>query len=262
MRASALVLAALLALAPGARAADEPEPIEADRSGAATGTATVPPGALQLEGGFAYGRERVAAGPTETRFALETGLRVGVTERLEVGVLAEPLVRLRGEVEDTGPGRVTLVSKYRFLEPPERSPWPSLGLLPFVTLPVTEEPFGSGKTDVGAIVLASFDLPAAIGLDVNAGLAAIGQNRPAGYLLQAIVAAGVSRAVAGSIALFADLFYSSREEWGGRDTVLLDGGIVWRLARNVALDASVVTSVVGAAPDWTVRAGASIRLPR
>jgi hypothetical protein len=261
MRALALALAlALLPLIAGA--AEDEDKVEPDRASLSTGTNTVRRGAAQLEVGFNYGHERMAGAPTEKRFGLETALRVGVAGGLEIGVSAEPLVRLRGPVDDTGNGDFTLLAKYRFFDPPEGSPWPSLGVQPYVKLPVAEEPFGSGKTDFGANLLASFELPGRIGFDVNAGLSAIGQNQPSGYLLQALVAAGLSRDFGGAFTLFTDLLYTSREERDGRDTLLLDGGLVYYPARNVALDASVVTSLAGNAPDWTVRAGISVRFGR
>jgi len=74
--------------------------------------------------------------------------------------------------------------------------------------------------------------------------------------------AGLSRDVTQGVTLFTDLVYTSRDERDGRDTVILDAGVMYRPARNVALDASVVTSLAGAAPDWTVRAGLSVRFSR
>jgi outer membrane putative beta-barrel porin/alpha-amylase len=260
---TALVVALALVLLPlGAWADDEKDKIQPDRSGASTSTATVGAGAVQIEAGFNYGHERIGGAATQKRFGLEAAVRVGLTTTFEVGVLSEPLVRLRNDVDDTGHGDFTLNAKWRFFDPPEGSPWPSLAVLPFVTLPVTEEPIGSGKTDFGAILLASFELPWQLGLDLNAGLRVIGQTRPSGYLPQAFVGAGLSRDVAEGFTLFTDLVYTSREERDGRDTVTLDGGIVYRPARNVALDASVVTSLAGNAPDWTVRAGVSVRFGR
>ena len=260
---TALVLAAALLLLPlAARADDEKDKVQPDRSGAATSTSTVGAGAVQIEAGFNYGHERSGGAPTEKRFGLEAAVRIGLTEAFEVGFMGEPLVRLRNEVDDTGHGDFMLLAKYRFFDPPQGSPWPSLAVLPFVTLPVTEEPFGSGKTDFGAILLASFELPWQFSLDLNAGVAAIGQNRPSGYLAQAIVRGGLSRAIIESVTLFTDLVYTSRGEREGRDTVILDAGVIWWPARRVALDASVVTSLAGNAPDWTVRAGVSVRFGR
>jgi hypothetical protein len=259
MRTAALAVALLLlSVAAAAEDKNDEDEIQPDRSGVSTSAATVGAGVVQIETGFNYGHERVGGRPTQTKFGLEAAVRIGLTENLEVGFSSEPFVRLRGDVDDTGHGDFTLNAKWRFFKPVEGSPWPQLALLPSVTLPVTEEPFGSGKTDFGALLLVSFDLPWQIGLDLNAGMYALGQSQPSGYLLQAFVGAGLSKDI-GAVTLFTDFVYTSRETRHERDTVILDGGVIYRPTRNVALDASVVTSLAGQAPDWTVRAGVSVR---
>lgn len=260
MRRIALAVTLVLLSAAGAAAQDKDndKPIEADRASVTTSTNIVPAGAVQIEAGFNYGHERSGGRPTQTRFGVEAAVRIGLTSDLEVGVVAEPFVRLRGDVDDTGHGGFTLNAKWRFFKPVEGSPWPELALLPSLTLPVTEEPFGSGKTDFGALLLASFALPWQLSVDLNAGMFAIGQNQPSGYLLQAFAGAGLSKDI-GDFTLFTDVVYTSQETRDARDTVILDGGVAYRVTRNVALDASVVTSLAGQAPDWTVRAGVSVR---
>ena len=255
----AIALAVAFALAPLVACAADEADIQPDRSGVSTSTNVVGAGAVQLETGLSYGQERRGGAPLQKRFSAEAAVRVGLTSDLEVGFTSEPFVRLRGDVDDTGHGDFILNGKWRIFDAPDGSPWPDLAVLPFVTLPVTEPPFGSGKTDFGAILLASFDLPWQLSLDLNAGLAAIGQRRPSGYLLQAIVAAGLSRDLGRAVTLFTDLLYTSREERAARDTVILDVGIIYRPTRNVALDAVAVTSLAGQAPDWTMRAGLSVR---
>ena len=258
-----LALALLVLLLPlGAWADEEVEPIAPDRASASVSANTVGRGAFQLETGFAYLTERVGGAPTERRFRIEAGLRAGVTERLELRIEGFPLIRVRGAEDETGNGDFLVGAKYRFIEAPKDSWLPSLGVFPFVKLPVAEEPLGSGKTDVGALLLASFALPGQLSLDLNAGLVAVGQLHPDGYLLQALVAAGLSRDVAESVTLFTDLVYASRDERVGRDSVLFDLGAVWRPTRNIALDASVVTSLAGSGPDWAVRGGVSVRFGR
>jgi hypothetical protein len=260
MRATALAVALALLAATVAAAQDQDDErlIEPDRASPTTSTSVVGAGAVQLETGFNYGHERSGGRSTQRRFGVEAAVRIGLTDDLEVGVVAEPLVRLRGDVDDTGHGDFTVAAKWRFFKPAEGAPWPQLALLPSVTLPVTEDPFGSGKTDFGAVLLASFELPWQVGLDLNAGLFAIGQNAPSGYLAQGFVGAGLSKDV-GAVTVFTDVLYTSRETRDGRDTVLADGGVIYRLTRDLALDASVVTALAGQAPDWTVRAGLSVR---
>ena len=258
--AAALVLLPLAEVAPQEK--EEEVTIQPDRSGFSTSTDVVGAGAVQIETGFNYGHQRIGGRPTQTQFSLEANARVGITKDLEVGVVSVPFVRLRGDVDDTGHGDFTLNAKWRFLDSPPGSPWPDLGVQPSVTLPVAEEPFGSGKTTFGAVLLASFDLPGQLDLDLNAGMFAVGQNRPSGYLLQALVALGLSRDFGPAVTLFTDLLYTSRSQRDGRDTVILDGGIIYRPTNALALDVSVVTSLAGQAPDWTVRAGLSVRFSR
>jgi len=259
-RAVTIVVLSLLPLA--AWAADEREPISPDRAGASTDTATVGAGVIQIETGLAYGHERIAGRPGARRFSAEAAVRWGLTERLEIGLDGEPLVRMRGPEDDTGHGDLTVTAKYRFLDAREGSWLPSLGLLPFVKLPVAKEPIGSGKTDFGALLLASVTLPGQVDLDVNAGLTAVGQSRPDGYLLQAVAALGLSRDVSESVSLFTDVLYASRGERAGGDSVLLDFGVIWWPTRDVALDFSLETSPVGTGADWAARAGVSFRFGR
>jgi hypothetical protein len=261
MRALALALA-LLALPLGAWADEDAEPISPDRASASVSANTVGRGAVQLETGFAYLTERAGGAPTERRFRIEAGLRAGVTERLELRIEGFPFVRVRGADDDSGAGDFLVGGKYRFLDAVPDSWLPALGVFPFVKLPVAEEPLGSGKTDAGTLLLGSFALPAQLSLDLNVGLVAVGQLHPDGYLLQALVAAGLSRDVAESVGLFTDVVYASRGERAGRDSVLVDLGAIWRPTRNIALDASVVTSLTGSGPDWAVRGGVSVRFGR
>lgn len=257
-RLVALAVAALLPLA--AAANDEADVIQPDRAGAAASAATARPGEIDLELGVQYAHERMSGSPAERRFSVEAALRVGLAERLEIAVEGEPLVRLRGPEDDTDAGDVTLSLKYRFHAPPAGSRLAAMAVQPFVKLPLAQPPVGSGETDFGLLALAGFELPWRLGLDLNAGLAAVGQ--PDGWLLQALLAAGLSREVGRGFTLFTDLFYASRDERAGRDGLGLDAGVIWTATRDLAFDASVVTSLAGAGPDWAVRAGVSVRFGR
>ena len=166
-----LAVCAALTFGASVAGAEEPARIQADRPGVSNSTSTVPPGALQIEGGVDYSRSRVSGGPDERQFVLGAMLRAGLTDRLEVRLDGAPLVRLRGAENDTGFGDPTLGVKYRFLDSPEGSWWPSLGLLPFVKLPVARSPIGSERVDFGVTALASVDLTWQLGLDANVGLA-------------------------------------------------------------------------------------------
>jgi hypothetical protein len=266
VRRVALAVAVVLAAVTPAPAADDS--IEPDRPDVTNGAKTVGAGRIQVESGVFYGRERRAPmgddrdRRDDRRLAVETTVRVGVTGSLELRLEAEPYVRLRGFDEEDGHGDFNLSAKWRFFETPEGAAWPSLALVPFVKLPVTEEPIGSGKTDAGVTLVASFDLPGGLGLDANAGVAVIGQSRPGGSLVQARASASVSREIVEGLATFGEVFYGSRDEWAGGNRVGLDAGLVWKVARTLALDVAAGTLVHGSGPDWFVRAGVSVRFGR
>jgi hypothetical protein len=84
--------------------AEEPTRIQTDRPSVSNSTSTVPPGALQIEGGVDYSVSRVSGGSDERQFQLGAMLRAGLTDRLEVRLDGAPLVRLRGAEDDTGFG--------------------------------------------------------------------------------------------------------------------------------------------------------------
>jgi hypothetical protein len=257
---AAIVVAAVVLAATGVATAGDDD-VDPDRPSVSSSARTVPAGAVQIETGFEYARTSTGAAPTERRLGVETLGRFGALDGLEIQLGWEPLVRLRGADDDTGIGDVTLSLKYQLLKLRQDSPWPSLGVLPFVKLPAAEEPIGSGRADFGVIGLASFDLPGGLGLDLNAGIAAIGQSRPRGHLIQALTAATLSVEL-DAAAPFVEIFHASRGERGGRDRVGLDAGVVYRVTKRVALDAAVETSLAGDGPDWAVRAGVSVRFGR
>jgi len=239
--------------------ADEIDRIVTDRPSVSNSASTVPRGAFQIESGLEYSRARVGGGPDERRFALDVTLRAGITERVEVGIEGEPFVRLRGAEDDTGNGDVSLKGKYRFLDSREGSAWPALAVQPFVTLPVAHAPHGPDRPDFGLVGLATFDLPWQLGLDVNAGLAALGQRRPSGYLVQGLVSAALERELGERWSTFVEVFYASAAERGSRDVVGVDAGVQFFLTRRLALDTAVETALTGPGPDYAFRAGVSVR---
>lgn len=264
MRAAGRLIAVYAALAFGVSVAvaEEPARIQTDRPSVSNSTSTVPPSALQIEGGVDYSLSRVSGGPDERQFVLSAMLRAGLTDRLEVRLDGAPLVRLRGVENDTGFGDPTLGVKYRFLDAREGSWWPSLGLLPFVKLPIARAPIGSERVDFGLTALASVDLPWQLGLDANVGFVAIGQSNREAFLLQAVASAALSRQIGERWSTYVEVFYSSPAERGARDIVGLDAGIQFFLTPRVALDAAAETSFGGPGPDYALRAGVSVRLGR
>jgi hypothetical protein len=248
-------LSLVLALA-GLTHAAEVE-ISPDRPDVTNSTKTVPEGFWQLESGLAYTGARQAGGPLQQRLAVEESLRIGLTDRLEVRVDGGPVIVLRGG-GDPDHGGLAFGFKYRFFD--AVSGWPSLGVQPFVRVPFA--PAGSGRPDLGAVALASWELPSAFTLDVNAGMAAVAQAHPDGYLLQALVSASFGKQVTERLSGFVELFFASRGERGGRDSLGFDTGFIFLLTPRLAVDAAITTSLTGRGPDYALRAGISVMVGR
>ena len=242
--------------------AAEDDFIDPDRPDTTNSANPVGKGRVQLETGAFYRRTSLAATPAERRLSWEATLRIGVAEPLEFRIDSEPIVGIDNAVDETDVGDVSLGLKYRFLESREGAWWPALALNPFVKLPVSQPPIGTGQTDAGLLLLASFDLPADFNLDVNAGPVLLGQRHPSGHLVQARVSASLSRPIVDRLSGFVELAFNSRDTSEGRDALGLQTGVVWKVARDVALDAAVSTSLFGQLPDYGVRAGVSVRFGR
>ena len=261
MRPSSLGLVAVCAaLALGTSvAAAEDDRIPTDRPSVSASTVTVPPGALQIESGVQYSHSQLSHGQNKQQFLIDVLLRTGITSRVEARLDINPLVWLKDADTNTGFGDLTLSVKYRFFDSPEGSWWPSLGVLPFVKLPTARSPIGSERVDFGCTALATFDLPWQLSLDANVGLAGLGQSQGAAFLLQETVSAALTRQLSDRWAMYGELFYASPSEHGSRDVVGFDTGVQFLVLPRGALDMAAGVARGTPGPDFTIRAGLSVR---
>lgn len=95
---------------------------------------------------------------------------------------------------------------------------------------------------------------------MNAGLVVVGQ--PHGYLLQGLASAPVSRAFWGRLSPFLEVFFASRDEREGHNTVGLDTGLVYLLTRRVAIDVAAETTLNRHRLDYALRSELSLLLGR
>src|SRR5262245_36178181 len=252
-RLVALVLVGLFAATAGA--AD----IEPDRPEVTESAKLLRRGFVQLESGLVFSRERRGGVPAEKTFEAEADLRFGLLHDVEVNLGWDPVVTVWGREDATGVGDVRLGVRYRFVEGIEDEPWPPhLAVKVFAKLPTTGEPISTGRPDFGVLLLGSFELPHDFELEVNVGAAAVGQAGSNRFLGQAIATASLSRDITQSMLLFLELLFNSRGEEGGREHVAVNVGFVYRLTRNLAIDAGFQTSVAGSGPDYVARTGLSV----
>jgi len=222
----------------------------------------VPARALQIESGVEYGKERVGGNPTVRKLLVQTALRLGLTRALEISVDGVPFVWQRTAEDDYGSGDYTLGFKYRFLAPAPDGAGPALGVKPFVKLPVAHEPIGSERPDFGALLLMTLGLPWSLSLDANAGVAAIGQRRPDGFIPQGIVSASLSWSVTERLSTITELYYQTKDERDGRYGLLTTVALMYRVTPRLALDTGMRTMLAGQGPSWSAFVGLSVRLGR
>lgn len=235
-----------------------PEPVNPDRPGIGTGADTVPRAMFQLEIGGDHTRERRAGEPTQRRTSLATTVRFGLLDGVELRLDADPFVALQGAKTVTNVGDFTLGAKLRLLDSAPETLRPTVSVLPAVKLPTAPAPIGSERPDYSVLGLASVNA-GTVGIDLNAGVAAIAQRRPAGYLLQAVVVGTLNWFATDAWAPFAELFYTSPSERHGEDLIGAGAGVVYTVTRDVAIDAAVIASLSGRGPDYRLQAGFTVR---
>ena len=168
-------------------------------------------------------------------------LRAGLTTRLE----GEPSVWRRAGREDSGSGDYTLGLKYRFHTPAADEAGPALAVKPFGKLPTASVPIGSERPDWGALLLMTLGLPAGLSLDANAGVAAIGQTRPNGFIPQGIVSGSLSWAATERLTTITELFFSTKDERDGRESLRATVAVLYKVTPWLARDAGVRTTLAG-----------------
>ena len=235
--------------------------VETDRPDVANSTKTVPPGYVQTEAGYRYSRESRGGGETMKRSSAETSVRVGITSSLEVRLDGEAVVDVRDGERASGVGDLSVGAKWRLLESKTENIGVSFGVAPFVKLPTAREPIGSEQADFGLIGLLSLDLPKDFSLDLNAGIAALGR-RDDGPFPQGLAAITLGYKVVETVTTFAEAFFASSPEPGGRTVVGTGIGAIWVVHRRIAIDAGLDTTVGGRGPDFGLRVGVTLLFGR
>ncbi len=235
----------------------EPRSLEPDRPDVTNGTHIVDVGLLQVEMGGLFNR----SGSARHNFGTPATLRVGLTDWLEVRLGADGFLSSTDpERTETGLGNIQLGAKLRLWADPGGIP--VLSILPTVNLPTASarKGLGSGQSDFLIAVLTGTDFLTRGHVDVNYGIGLIGAGPGLHRFSQHLASISVSAEIPGPVTPYAEAFWFSRQDPGGRAVLALDTGAIYVINPRFALDGGVQAGLTAAAPRLSVFGGVSFIL--
>lgn len=248
--------------------AANPGDISTDRPDQTETPDTIPPGFFQIESGWTHGEDRESGLDSRADAVLETLLRVGLTQRLELRFVSGGYRWERSESEgdtarEDGFADTEIGFKAHLWD--ERGPRPSAGFLAHLTLPTGADEFSSHRADPSFRFSFAHGLTERWSLGYNLGAAwgtameASGDRDTLGAFQYTT---SLGYALADTVGVFGEFFGDVPFNEGGGGAHSIDGGITWRPRPNVQFDASIGVGLTREAPDWFVGAGLSWRWPR
>ena len=247
-----------------AAAGDIPEMVT-DRPEQTESSSVVAPGYVQVEVGVTRTDNDDDGIEVETDEILETLVRIGVTDRVEVrigfaGFIAVETSTGGASTDDSGAGDLAIGSKVYLCEEHE---WrPELAFLGTLTLPTGEE--SSQRIDPSFRLLAGHSLGERFSVGANAGIAWESEEDTGGsrhtlssFEWTAVAGVALDEKTGAFFELFGDVGLS--RQGGPRNSV--NTGVTYLMAPNVQLDAAVGLGLSEDADDWFVGIGLSIRFP-
>jgi hypothetical protein len=76
------------------------------------------------------------------------------------------------------------------------------------------------------------------------------------------VTGSLGRKLARALSAFGEFFFATREARDAGDQAGLQAGLVYVVTPSIAVDAAILTSLIGRAPDYVLRTGLSLRFGR
>ncbi len=270
MRHSATALA-LCCLAPGGLAALQgPGPLITDRPDQTESAFSVPLGYVQFEAGWGFSHLESTGVQLLTHTVPQALARIGFGHGLEgrIGFAGWNRTETReagGRTVFKGLGDVDLGLKYQIAE--ALGIRPHIAFMGTVTLPTGGADFGGVRADPSVRLVFANDISERVGVGYNVGATwtSVPSADGAGAtktLVDALYTVAFGFALTDRVGAFAESFGSFAVSDGAASEHLLDGGFTIMLRDNLQLDMSAGVGLNGAADDWFVGAGLSVRLPK
>ena len=221
----------------------DPRAVQPERPTVATHAHTVAPGYFEVETGLQG--NRVDAG--SRAYAVPTVLKVGLSSHLQLN-LGTPAF-LAGTGQQAGLGDVSVGLKWRLLD--DHQVLGDFALLPAIKFPTgsVNDGTGTGTTDVGLTVIASYDVRG-VSMDLNAAYTKVGVTGDTSGPDAALWTASFGFPVAGRLSWVAELFGIPRIDGASPPpaTALLTGPS-FLVSPALNLDVGIITPLHGDIPN-------------
>jgi len=259
----ALLLPLLLWLVPVGRAqAEELEAFCVDRPGLGTPDCTIDSGHAAVELGLADWTHASDNGVRDDSLVIgELLLRYGLADHLEVqlgwdGLGFERERNAGATLHETGAGDLRLALRYGFGDPDTLS----AAVMPFVTLPIGDDPVGAGEWTAGLILPVEYALPHGLELDFSGELDAAADADGAGNHSAYSATIGLGLPLGEQFVAAVELQASRDEDPLGGTGQLLGGvSLAWTPSRALQLDAGAVLGLGHDDPGIELYAGIARR---
>ena len=258
--ASPMLIVALLTGASAASAQDAP--LCSDRPGKATPSCVVAKGTVQVEtSAVDWTRDQVEGVRSDTVLLADTLLKYGIGYDTEVRVGFTPYVRTRKRGTDgrvsiaDGFGDVGVSARHRLIDGDV-----SVGVQPFVTLPVGSKSVSAGTWSAGATVPVDVPLPAGWSLNASPTVAAAADADGDGRHLAYSTVVAVSHGFGSKVAATAEFFVQRDRDPSGHSTqATVDLLLAWQPIANWQFDVSSYVGLNRSTPDVELLGGFSRR---
>jgi hypothetical protein len=251
-------------------AAQEGREMSTDRPDKTESPTTVDAGRVQIEMDLAVGSSDFStAGDdrtiTSSRSVASFNLRVGVSDEIELDLQLDPYVSLRLHDRETG----EVAHQHGFGDTTLRAKWclagndggsPGFAVLPFLTLPTHHGKPKAHDLGGGMILPVSLNLPLEFSLGAMTEVEAVHVVSQKPYDAVFINSISASHAIAGGLVGYGEFYSEVVARRGNHWIGTADGGLMFKVAENVQLDAGVNFGITRIAPDREYFAGISWRL--
>lgn len=225
-------------------------PLVADRPQFTQTPLTVPQGHLQIEAGFTFYDDPDLWTLPEALF------RLGLNRELELRLEVPSYFDFDGGGnDDDGWTDMSIGVKWHFLD--QDGAIPTLGVIPYLTIPTGDEPLGDNDVQVGAILAGAWDLGEELSLTANLGLQTY--EKPDGDdTVATTTSIALGLPIGESTSAFAE-YYAIYPGTFDDSQQVIDGGIKHHIHNNLMLDAKVGLGLNSDSPDFLVGAGLTWR---